>query len=337
MSTGKFSTVFIGTPEFAIPSLKALLNHSSITVKAVLTQPDKPAGRGQLLTPPPVKQFAIENGIQVFQLNSLKGLELKNGLIYGTDAQSPFVEFLNNNKDLDAFVTVAYGKIIPQALLEFSRCGVINVHPSLLPRWRGAAPIQHTIFSGDTNSGVCLMKADEGLDTGPVFCKTELDVPVNWTFGAAHDELSVIGASLLAANLLSILENSLSPIPQRSVGATYAEKWEREDLIIRWSEPAAVSTRRVQASCPIPGARTWVNGELLKILAATAAPLPKSTNAIPGTIIESTGATLIVACGENSALSLKQLQLPGKKSLPIAEFQRGNKIPTGTQFKDTNE
>ena len=336
MAQEKASIVFFGTPEFTLPCLQALLDSERYQVLAVVTQPDRPAGRGQHLTPPAVKVLAEARGVPVFQPVSLKTLtssgsgEESNRLL-GEKSSAPLADFLNTAA-ADIFLTCAYGKIIPSCLIDFPRQGMVNIHPSLLPRWRGAAPLQWTLFSGDTIGGVSVMKVDEGLDTGPVYRQREISIAEDETFGTLHDKLAPLGAELMVECLPEILAGTLRAVPQPEEGATYAEKWENEDLEIRWSEPALASIRRIRASAPLPGARTTLAGTTVKIYQAHAAANQNFTPAEAGTIVEANKAELIVACGQGEYIALDEMQFPGKNRLLIAQLLRGRSFKVGETF-----
>jgi methionyl-tRNA formyltransferase len=314
--------LFLGTPVFALPSLAALFEDENVDLRAVLTQPDKPSGRGMKLTPTPVKQFAEQHKIPVFQPKSLKD-ELDT---------EPLWDFLKASGPYDVFVCVAYGKVIPIELLYFSAVGTINVHPSLLPRWRGAAPLQRTIFEGDHKTGVCLMRLDEGLDTGPVYISKEYHIRKDETFGSLSLALSDLGAQLLIENLPQINDGSLSAKGQGEQGITYAEKWDKKELFINWKDDAVVSERRIRASAPIPGARAVFNQQQLKILKALVVENRNFPASPPGTIVEVNRAEVIIACGENSFLSLLELQFPGKSRLNVVEILKGKSFNKGELF-----
>lgn len=325
----------MGTPEFALPALTALNDSGAFDLRAVITQPDKPAGRGQKLQPSPVKQRALELRLPVYEPATIRGLRLDAGRRFYFDnaqAGSELVDLLNAEEPPDAIVVVAYGKIIPDSLLEFPRRGLVNVHPSLLPRWRGAAPIQRAIFAGDRITGVSLMQVNTGLDTGPVFCSEQISIGDD-NFGALNDRLAVLGARMLVEHLPAVIAGGLLARPQSNDGATYAEKWGKEDLEIRWEEPAAVTLRRLRSSTPEPGIRATLDGELIKIYDAAAVVNHSTELSAPGTVVESSADKLVVACGERGFLSITELQFPGRKRLSIREAQRGRPLKIGQRFQ----
>jgi len=334
MKQSRIQCVFLGTPEFALPSLKALIDHEGIDVRALVTQPDRPAGRGLKNTAPAVKSFAQLHDIPVFQPKSIKTLsaseQMEPGLLIGSKSSAPLAEFLNKHIPLDVIICVAYGKIIPPALLSFAKAGVVNVHPSLLPRWRGAAPIQRALFAGDRKTGVSIMQIDEGLDSGPVFAMRKVELCRGHTSGQVHDVLAELGAELLLESLEQIVDGSLKALPQKDDGLTYAEKWEKKDLEVIWTESAATCERRVCASAPRPGARCYFGDSLLKIHRVREVAMPAGCVPIQeGTVVVANDAELIVACGGNSYLTLEEIQFPGKKKITASEVFRGRHLKQG--------
>lgn len=292
--------------------------------------------------PPAVKVLAEQHSIPVFQPKSLKSLKLSpeqltinnRPAITGNPETAAMCEALNAIKDLDVIVTVAYGKIIPTALLAFAPRGIINIHPSLLPRWRGAAPLQYTIFSGDNECGVALMKAEEGLDTGPVFACEKYPLSDLTTLAELHDMLSGKGAAMLLYHLDKIALGEITAKPQDDRDSTYADKWTTEDATISWDEPADVCLRRILASSPSPGARTFfktipplvnedVEIEMLKIYRAHILPEKAEGELTPGDVSPCKEAALCLVCGDRRLLAIDEAQLPGKKRLPISEILKG--------------
>jgi methionyl-tRNA formyltransferase len=315
-------TAFFGTPEFALDSLLELSKLAEIDLQAVITQPDKPSGRGMKLRPSPVKEFALANEIEVFQPNSLK-----------KEAETEELwNFLRSTGPYDVFVCVAYGKVIPADLLYFPALGTINIHPSLLPRWRGAAPMQRAIFEGDLKSGVSIMQLEEGLDSGPVFATKEIELAEDETLGTLHDKLAQLGSELLLETLPKINRGELTAREQSSQGITYAEKWNKEDLEINWTESAQVSERRIRASSPIPGARCSFREETFKVFEAHATKDCNYQEAEPGTIVEANKQELVVSCGDSSFLSLGVIQIPGKSKMRVEEFLKGKEIQKGEKL-----
>lgn len=312
------NVLFFGTPDFSVRALQALTETPGVRIGAVITQPDKPSGRGAEVRPPPVKSAAIELGIPVFQPKSLRR---------DFSALKPRLADLG---PFDVGIVIAFGQILPVDVLTFPTNGCINIHASLLPRWRGAAPIQRAIEAGDAKTGVCLMRMDEGLDTGAVFSSTEVTISDEDTAQSLHDSLAYAGASLLVRDLGAIVAGSIVAVPQPQEGVTYASKITSEECRIDWSRPAAVIKRTIQAFTPHPGAFTTLHGKRLKVFKATAHSREPRANVSPGTIVESAGDRLVVLCGESSYLALEEIQAEGKKRLTTKEFLRGTTISCGT-------
>ena len=293
--------VFAGTPEFAVPSLRAAARHNEVA--AVYTQPDRPAGRGRGLSVSPVKLEALKRGIPVLQPQSLRDPGTQAAL----RALAP-----------DLMVVVAYGLILPRAVLEIPRHGCWNVHASLLPRWRGAAPIQRAIEAGDNQSGVCLMQMDAGLDTGPVILRQTTPISETDTAGLLHDRLAELGAQVLADGL-GLLRAGIRPIPtpQPAEGVTYAHKLDKAEARLDWSQPAAVLARKVRAFMPWPIAEATVAGERLRIHGAVALPL--AHGAAPGSLLAATREGIDIACG-HGALRLRVVQREGGRAITAADW-----------------
>ncbi len=292
--------IFAGTPEFALASLQALVESGVVPV-AVLTQPDRPAGRGKKLTASPVKQYALEEGIDVLQPTTLRDDEVLAQLA----ALQP-----------DIMVVAAYGLILPQAALDIPARGCVNVHASLLPRWRGAAPIQAAILAGDEETGICLMQMEAGLDTGPVYIAEALTIGERETAGDLHDRLAALGGNLLAANLSAIIAGQLQPTPQDDSTATYAGKINKADAELDWRRDAEELERRVRAYNPVPTAWFEVDGQRIKCWEAESAA---SVDAPPGTVVTNGPDGVLVACG-TGALRMTALQRPGKRRVTAQEF-----------------
>ncbi|MBF0095722.1 MAG: methionyl-tRNA formyltransferase [Magnetococcales bacterium] len=294
--------VFMGTPTFAVPVLSGLLQGEDAVV-GVFTQPDKPVGRGLQLTASPVKQLAEQRGVAVFQPTRLRTPEAVQTL----RALQP-----------DLVVVVAYGQILAPEVLALPRWGCLNIHASLLPRWRGAAPIQRAILAGDSATGVTLMRMDAGLDTGPMLCWRTLPITATLTGGQLHDQLSVLGAELLRDALPRLKAGALPLLPQPEEGVTYAAKLQTADEQIDWQRPAAEIERQIRALNPWPAAQTSYNGKPLKLFACRLG----AHNGAPGRILQSHADAVEVACGVGSLL-LTELQPAGKRRMSCADWWRG--------------
>ena len=291
--------VFAGTPEFAAQHLQALLD-AGREVVAVYTQPDRPAGRGQKLMPSPVKQLALQHGIAVYQPQTLRDPAAQAELA----ALTP-----------DLMVVVAYGLILPQVVLDTPRLGCINSHASLLPRWRGAAPIQRAIEAGDASSGVTVMQMEAGLDTGPMMLKVTTTITAEDTGGSLHDRLATLGSQAVVEAVTKLAAGELRGEVQDDSLATYAHKLNKDEARLDWSRPAVELERLVRAFNPWPICHSTLNGEALKIHAAQ---LGEGQGA-PGSVLAADRSGLTVACGEG-ALRLTRLQLPGGKPLSFADL-----------------
>ncbi len=293
--------VFAGTPEFAVASLGAAARHHEVV--AVYTQPDRPAGRGRGLMPSPVKLDAIARGIPVFQPESLKGAEAQQQL---RDLQP------------DLMVVVAYGLILPRAVLAIPTHGCWNVHASLLPRWRGAAPIQRAIEAGDGETGVCLMQMEAGLDTGPVLLSQRTAIADTDTGGLLHDRLAEMGAQVLSDGL-GLLRAGLKPVaqPQPEAGVTYAHKLDKAEARLDWSQDAAALARRVRAFNPWPVAEAMLAGERVRIHGAVATD--DNRGKAPGMVIGASREGIDIACGQG-ALRLRVVQREGGKAITAADY-----------------
>ena len=293
--------VFAGTPDFAVPSLRAAAQRGEVV--AVYTQPDRPAGRGRELQASPVKLEALKRGIPVLQPESLKSEISRDAL----RALQP-----------DLMVVVAYGLLLPQRILEIPRFGCWNVHASLLPRWRGAAPIQRAIEAGDRETGACLMQMEKGLDTGPVLLRQAIAIGETETGGQLHDRLSELGAQVLADGL-GLLRAGIRPVPQPqpAEGATYAHKLDKAEAKLDWKLPAVVLANKVRAFNPWPMAEAELSGERVRIHGAVALPLEHP--ATPGTILAAGRDGIDVACGEGG-LRIRVLQRAGGKAITAADY-----------------
>lgn len=290
--------VFAGTPDFAARHLQALLR-TDHEIVAVYTQPDRPAGRGQKLVASPVKQLALEQGIPVHQPVRLKE----------ADAQATLASLAP-----DLLIVVAYGLILPQAVLDIPRLGCINSHASLLPRWRGAAPIQRAIEAGDVKTGVTVMQMEAGLDTGPMLLKVETPIGDHDTGASLHDRLAALGAQAVIDAVAHIAQTGLQGEAQDDALATYAHKLDKSESLLDWRRPAIELDRRIRAFFPWPGCHTTLGGAAVKVLEAKVG----AGNGQPGQILEASRDGLTVACGEG-ALTLTRLQLAGGKPLAFSD------------------
>jgi methionyl-tRNA formyltransferase len=303
--------VFAGTPDFAVPSLRAAAQRNEVV--AVYTQPDRPAGRGRGLQLSPVKREALVRGIPVLQPESLKSALAGDAL----RALQP-----------DLLVVVAYGLILPRAVLAIPRHGCWNVHASLLPRWRGAAPIQRAIEAGDHETGVCLMQMEAGLDTGPVLLSQRLAIGEEDTGGQLHDRLAALGAQTLADGL-GLLRAGMRPVPQPQpdAGVTYARKLDKAEARLDWTQPAAQLARKVRAFNPWPMADALLAGERVRVHGAVA--IDAAPAAVPGRILAAGRDGIDVACGEG-ALRIRVLQREGGRAITAADYLNAR----GAQFVD---
>ncbi|WP_028838620.1 methionyl-tRNA formyltransferase [Thermomonas fusca] len=298
--------VFAGTPEFAVPCLRAAASKAEVV--AVYTQPDRPAGRGRGLTPSPVKLEAVQRGIPVHQPENFRAAEAKAVL----RALKP-----------DLMVVVAYGLILPQSVLDIPEYGCWNVHASLLPRWRGAAPIQRAIEAGDTRTGVCLMQMEKGLDTGPVLLAQALDIGPEETGGQLHDRLAELGAKVLS-DALGLLRATiqLPPHPQPAEGVTYAHKLDKAEATLDWPQSATVLANKVRAFNPWPVAEAQLAGERVRIHAARA--LDEAHDAEPGSVLRAGRDGIDIACG-SGVLRLQTLQRDGGKPISAQDYRNARR------------
>ncbi|NQD36067.1 methionyl-tRNA formyltransferase [Permianibacter sp. IMCC34836] len=308
--------VFAGTPEFAASHLAALL-HAGIQPVAVYSQPDRPAGRGQQLQMSAVKQLALAHGIAVEQPLSLKADDAQQRL----RAYQP-----------DLLIVVAYGLLLPQAVLDIPTLGCVNVHGSILPRWRGAAPIQRALLAGDNETGVDLMRMGAGLDTGPVLASARTPIRADDTGGSLHDRLAQLGAELLVTHLPHLLRGECSGQQQNDALATYAKKLDKAEALIDWSQSAAQIDRQIRAFNPWPVAQTQLGSDTLRIWFSQLSDRKKSA-AAAGTIIEHQSDALLVTCGDG-VLAITELQWPGGKRLPVRDVlnARAKQLAVGNQF-----
>ncbi|AGA90043.1 methionyl-tRNA formyltransferase [Thioflavicoccus mobilis 8321] len=293
--------VFAGTPEFSVPCLRALLEGPAQVV-AVYTQPDRPAGRGRHLAASPVKETALAHGLPVYQPATLK---------------DPAAVATLAGLAADLMVVAAYGLLLPTTVLDTPRLGCINVHASLLPRWRGAAPIQRALLAGDAETGITIMGMEAGLDTGPMYLTRTTPIGPRDTGGSLHDRLAELGAEALLAALPGILDGSLHPQPQDPDLATYAKKLTKEEALIDWTQPAPAIDRQIRAFNPWPVAETRLGPTTLRIWEATVIADPG--DAAPGTVVATGKAGIDVATGEGR-LRITRLQPPGKRPMAAADY-----------------
>jgi methionyl-tRNA formyltransferase len=303
--------IFAGTPDFAVPALAALID-AGHQIVLVLTQPDRPSGRGMKLKASPVKELAVQYQLEVFQPETLKDIAAQNRI---------------QEVQADVMIVAAYGLIIPTNVLAMPRLGCYNIHASLLPRWRGAAPIQRSLLAGDQETGVTIMEVVPKLDAGAMVSKGVIPIGELDTAQTLHDGLANIGANLMleAMNKLA-LDGHLLSIPQDESLVTYAEKLQKSEAAIDWNQSAAQISKQVRAFNPFPVAQAILNGEICRIWMATAKP----GVGVAGQVVSAQD-TIDVACGE-SVLSIEELQLPGGKRLKARDFLAGKPLPIGTQF-----
>jgi len=298
--------VFAGTPDFAATALNALIN-AGYNVVGVYSQPDRPAGRGRKLVPSPVKQVALDAGIPVFQPVSLKPEDAQQELA----ALKP-----------DVMIVAAYGLILPKAVLDIPTHGCLNIHASLLPRWRGAAPIQRAIAAGDAETGITIMQMDEGLDTGDMLLKTSTPIHADDTGGSLHDRLADLGGKAIVEALVQLANRELAPEPQNDADANYAHKLSKEEGHIDWSRSAIEIERLIRAFNPWPGTFTDLGEQRIRLHQATA--LEQSSDKVPGTVISRERDGVEVACGTGT-LKITSVQLPGSKAQSISDLINGGK------------
>ena len=307
--------VFAGTPAFAVPALKALLD-AGHTITAVYTQPDRPAGRGRKLAMSPVKQYALERDLPVRQPTTLK-----------TDAEAVALRALAP----DAMIVIAYGLILPQSILAIPKYGCINVHASLLPRWRGAAPIQRAIEAGDSHTGVTIMQMDAGLDTGAMLATAETPIDAHDTAAILHDRLSELGAPLLIDTLAKLERGMVTPEPQDSAHATYAAKLKKEEARLDWNADAQLLARRIRAFNPWPVAHTTLEGQILRLWQASVDDTTAPTTQTPGTVLFAGPEGIDVQCGRG-VLRVTLLQSEGGKTLDARAFLNGRPLAPGIRL-----
>ena len=306
--------IFAGTPDFAATHLQALISQHEVV--AVYTQPDRPAGRGKKLNASPVKLLAEQNNLPIYQPQSLKDPEQQTLLV---------------NLQADIMVVVAYGLILPQVVLDAPRLGCINVHGSILPRWRGAAPIQRAVEAGDKETGVTIMQMDAGLDTGAMLTITRCPIEPSETSGSLYDKLAALGAPALLSTLDKLKAGTAVAVAQDNEQSTYAKKIDKAEALIDWSQPAIIIDQRIRAFSPFPAAYTEIEGLRVKIWAAQTSTQQLGT---PGEIVAADDNGLLVGCGQGSLL-LTEIQLAGKSRMPVSEILRSRVelFATGKRFE----
>lgn len=297
--------VFMGTPDFAVPTLESLIDAPDFDVVAVITQPDRPAGRGKQLRPSPVKTRAQAHHLPIFQPEKLRGKAVMEQL---------------RSYEPDFHIVAAYGQILRQAVLDLPTYGSINVHASLLPRWRGAAPIQAAILHGDHETGITIMQMDTGLDTGPMLKKQALPIAPDETGQSLHDKLAALGGPLLLDTLRGIIKGEIEATPQAGADATYAPRIDKSDGCLDWQENAIAIERRIRAFFPWPGTFSYWEGQMLKIVAGQALP---NLQLAPGKVaFNQQGHALVIGCGEG-AFAPNSVQMAGRKAMSAKDFVNG--------------
>lgn len=317
--------LFLGTPAFAVPVLQRLVAGSDWEVAAVVTQPDRPAGRRREFTPPPVKLAALELGLPVLQPVRVR-------------AETALQQLAALRPDI--LITAAYGQLLPQALLDLPTIGSVNVHASLLPRWRGAAPIQRAIMAGDTLTGITLMEMALALDAGPALAVRDVAIEPADDAGSLHDKLALLGADLLVDMLPDYIRGNLFPVPQPTTGITYAERLTRSDEWIDWATSAQAIRNQVRALAPAPGAATTRAGQPVKVLSVVSctpgepacAALPPCASVVPGSVHVVDGHVAAVACSDDWLL-LGDVQPAGKRRMPAVQWLRGMRSAVGQSFQ----
>jgi methionyl-tRNA formyltransferase len=310
--------VFCGTPTFAVPSLRHLLTQADFQIGAVLTQPDRPRGRGQDVAPSPVKQVALAAGVPVHQPERVR---------------APQVQQLLERLQPDAVAIVAYGQIVPERLLPIPRLGWINLHASLLPQYRGAAPIPWAIAKGETRTGVTTMRIDAGMDTGEMLLRREIEIGPDETAPELAARMAEIGAPLLADTLRGLQAGTIRPQPQDHATATYAPMLKKEDGRIDWNRPAREIRNRMRGFAPWPGAYTTFRGQRCHVWGEPVSNTEREKTAAgaPGTLAHASGA-ILVACGDATVLRVTSVKLEGRKQISASEFANGVRLTSGERF-----
>lgn len=307
--------IFMGTPDFAVPTLKALIDHGH-DVMAVVSQPDRPKGRGKKLTSPPVKLLALEHGLEVLQPEKV--------------SEEPFCRLIEE-KSPDLIIVVAFGQILKKRLLDIPKWGVINIHGSLLPEYRGAAPIQRAVVNDEPVTGLTVMRMDEGMDTGPILFQEEVPVLPDETAGRLYDRLALMAGDSIIKALEHMSKYPIRERPQIEALATYAPKIDREMCLIDWTRPADRVSALIRGLDPKPGAYSLLGGKEVKLFSSRVASQTALGEGIPGRVIRPGDGGLIVETGRG-AVEINEIQYPGKKRLPVADFLRGFALPEGTRL-----
>lgn len=313
----KINIIFFGTPEYSLVTLKALFEKEDVKVCGVVTKIDAESGRGQKIVPSPVKAFCVENNIPCFQPKSLK------------KQNEEFFSFCKDFPKIDFNIVIAYGQILPKNVLDFPKFGSINLHASLLPALRGAAPIQRAIMQGFEKTGVSLMKMDEGLDTGDVYLMEETKISDTTTFSKLHDELASLSAKIIVENINKIKNNELVAIKQEDTGATYADKIQKQEAHIDWNKPTKEILRLINAMDPVLGAFSIIDGKRIKLFCPEIINEDKEYSLkTPGEILKVEKSGVVIKT-KDSALKINEVQLEGKKRLKILDFLAGYKLTEG--------
>jgi methionyl-tRNA formyltransferase len=308
--------IFMGTPQFAVPTLEALV-HKGHTILAVVTQPDRPKGRGRKRVPSPVKEAAVAHQIEVLQPQKVSDDHFSDQI---------------RKMGPDLAIVVAFGQILKKNLLSTPGWGVINIHASLLPKYRGAAPIQWAILNGESKTGLTVMRMDEGLDTGPILFQKEVPILEDETAGQLHDRLSQLAGQLIIEALTDMTKTQVNEIPQDDSLASYASKIERRDCLVDWKQPATRISCLIRALDPRPGAYTLLEGKQIKLFSSTVVDR-SGLDGVPGRVVRHTKDAIHVDTGQGM-IGIREIQYPGKKRLPIPDFLRGFPLPEGTIFGD---
>ncbi len=308
------TVVFMGTPDFAVPALQALVDSDSYDVKLVISQPDKPQGRKQILTPSPVKQLALQCNLEIYQPETLRSDEVFDKI---------------NSLSPDFIVVSAYGKILPRRILDIPVYGCVNLHGSLLPRYRGAAPIQWSVINGDKKTGVTTMLMDAGLDTGDILYTSEKIIRDDETAGEVFDALAELCPELLIKTLKALEEGRVTPVKQNEDEATYVSVLSKDMAIINWNENADTINNKIRGMNPWPVARTFMNGKIFKIYKAE---LSDKKSDEPAGCVTSVNGKINVTCGNHTVLSLLEIQLEGSKRMSAEDFLRGRSFEKGFRF-----